>query len=561
MRLTMKRDPIFYACLTVSALTFCVYSPTSYYGFVPLWDDGFLLNNAMIRGLDFEHLKRMFSIARIESSLRYQPLNYLLWAVNYRISGLAPFSYHLSNVMLHAANAGLLCRLLAALLERTRGARVDPRRVSVAAAAGALFWALHPLRVEAVAWAVARGHSLAFFFLLLCALSYLRAAGSRSFWYAASIALFAGACFSYPSALGAALIPLLLDIEPLRRLPLDPRQWLREERMRRALREKIPFLLIGAAFVIAALMTRFSGQGPWKKPTDMGQFGVAARALQAFYCWSYYLWKTFWPVNLSPFYTTLINLPPHHWLLYTNAAVIVALSAYVWSRRERQPGGLVLWGGYLMLMLPFLGLTEGNYVTCDRYSYVPAVCGAIALAALLRESKNGLLWRIGMPAVGALILIFGALTVVQESIWKDEVNLYTAMKARLQGHPFEAHIDWRLGQAYLLQGDEKRGLAGLERTLAVWPDHGPSRGLRGQYRLHEGLLDGAEEDLSIAIRQHPREWLFVALARVKLQKGAKAEARALCERALQIAPADADASRLLSEIDGRSGIPDVNTVR
>ena len=550
----MKRSPILDACLAAFALPFCVYAPSIYYGFVPMWDDGFLIKNEMIRGLDVEHIMRMFSVARNESSLRYQPLNYLLWAVNYRLSAFAPLSYHLSNVLLHAANAGLLCRLLAAILDRAGGPRVEPRHAAVAAAAGALFWSLHPLRVEAVAWAVARGHALAFFFLLLSALAYLRAASSKP-WYAASIAAFAAACLSYPSALGGALIPLLLDIVPLRRLPLDPRRWLREEKTRRALLEKVPFALIGAALVAAALLTRSSGQGPWEKPADLREFGVLARALQAFYCWSSYLWKTCWPVNLSPFYTALLNLPPRSWFLYVNAAGLISVSALLWLRREKQPGVLMLWAGYLMLMIPFLGLTEGNFVACDRYSYIPAACWSIAIASRLRESKNGLQLRFALSAVGALVLVFVLLTAVQESIWKDEVSLYTAMTENLKGDPYEAHVAWRLGQAYLLRGDAARGVAGLDRTLAVLPDHGLARGLRGQYRLRAGLLDGAEEDLTIAIRQYPRAELFVDLARVKLQNGDASQARTLCERALQAAPGNAAARKLLDEIDGSGMTP------
>lgn len=496
----MKRTPLSDACMAVVALTFCVFAPSIYYGFVPMWDDGFLLKNQMIRGLDFAHLVRMFSIAGNDASLRYQPLNYLLWAFNFKISGFAPVSYHLSNVLLHAANAGLLCALIGALL----GNEAEPCRTSVSAAAGALFWSLHPLRAEAVAWAVARGHALAFFFLLLCALAYLRSAQSRR-WYAASLSAYAAACLSYPSALGAALVPLLLDIEPLRRLHGRPR---------RVLAEKIPFLLIGAALLAAALLTRASGQGPWERPADLRQFGAVARALQAFYCWSVYLWRTAWPVNLSPFYTELINLPPRSPWLWANAAGLAGFSAYLWSRREKRPGLLVLWAGYLMLTAPFLGLTEGNFVACDRYSYIPAACLSVALAWRLRESRNAA----SRIVAGAMIAVLAMLTAVQESVWKDEVSLYTAMSDNLKGDPYEAHVAWRLGQAYLLRGDAERGVAGLNRTIAAIPDHGLARGLRGQYRLRAGLLDGAEEDLTIAVKQYPRAELLADLERVRVLK-------------------------------------------
>ncbi len=523
------------ACLAAAVLTVLVFAPSTSFEFLPAWDDGYILGNTAIRGLDAEHLGAIFSLSRNEASLRYQPLNYLLWAVNYRIGGLNPLDYHLSSVLLHGLNAGLLCTLLCALLGG------DERRTVPAVLAATLLWSLHPLRVEAVSWAVARGHVLALTFLLLAALAVLRAARGSLGWRAASVALAVCAILSYPAAIGGCAALVLLDLDVLRRTP--PVRWLGDRVARRALLVRIPYLAVALLGALAAAATRYGGRGPWDKPPELGALNVLGQLLRAAYCWDSYLWRHWWPFDLSPFYLTLINRPPLHWSFFAHALVLAALTAVAWRRRSA--GALVLWAGYLLLAFPFTGFSEALFVANDRYTYVPGVCWSIIAAwALTRGGAQRA--RLGAMVIVVFLLAAGAATA--QARWRDEPALFEHMAALLRGDPYESMADWRLGAAYLRRGDQVRGVAALDRAILLVPGEPTARGIRGQYRLGLGDLTGAQDDLERSIQGKPRVELYLSLAELKMRRKDWVGARTDCEKALQLSPSHPAALAVLERL-------------
>lgn len=488
----MSKRPLLLAALACAAFTFLVFAPSLSFGFLPGWDDGYLLNNRAIRGLDAEHVRAIFSFAHNEASLRYQPINYLLWAVNYRLSGLAPFSYHFSNVLLHALNAGLLCALLGLFLDG-----VPARRGALAAGAAALLWSLHPLRVEAVAWAVARGHALSLFFLLLAALARLR--GAR--WYPASLAAAALAVLSYPAAIGGCAALALTG------------GWKKKE-----LPGKLPYLAIAVLGALAAAATRYGGNGPWDKPPEMGALGFAAQALRACWAWSDYVWRAWKPFGLSPFYVILVNRPPFHWTYFAHAGVLISITAAAWLVRKKHPAALLLWLGYGVAAFPFVGFSEGVFVANDRYTYVPGVFWSFVAAWALSRERAKELRVVSAAALGLLVWR----TLAEQPRWRDEVVFYEALAADLKGDPYESIADWRLGAAYLRTGDGPRAAAALDRAIELVPGEPTALGLRGQYRLSIGDYKGAEADLEASLKARPRPELSASLAEAKLRaKAAK----------------------------------------
>src|SRR6185437_5590600 len=140
------------------------------------WDDNITITtNPHIRSLDGESLKWMFTDARYVR--RYVPLMWLGYAINYAIGGLNPWNYHATNVLLHIINAVLLFFVVRRLLIAAWGSRAeDESRIDWFAAAGAAIWAVHPIRVEEVAWVTGRIYPECGLFFLLSLLAYLRAA-------------------------------------------------------------------------------------------------------------------------------------------------------------------------------------------------------------------------------------------------------------------------------------------------------------------------------------------------------------------------------------------------
>src|SRR4029450_13898664 len=101
----------------------------------------------------------------------YQPLAWLTWAGVERGLGVTPAAAQGLNVVLRALCGALVCVLISRLERETSSPL--PATFTIAIALAALFWSLHPLRVEAVAWASAMPYALSLMFALLAVLAWL----------------------------------------------------------------------------------------------------------------------------------------------------------------------------------------------------------------------------------------------------------------------------------------------------------------------------------------------------------------------------------------------------
>ena len=138
--------------LVVAVVTGAVFAPALLNGFVD-WDDNVnFLTNPHYRGLGAAQIRWMFASAL---SGHWIPLTWLTLGADYVVWGMNPFGYHLTSVVIHAANAVLLFLVAQRLLGRALPAAPD-HAVRLGALAAALAWAVHPLRVESVAWITER---------------------------------------------------------------------------------------------------------------------------------------------------------------------------------------------------------------------------------------------------------------------------------------------------------------------------------------------------------------------------------------------------------------------
>lgn len=229
----------------VAFATFLAFLPALRNGFVN-WDDEFnFLTNPYYRGLGWTQIKWMFGASSQYG--HYIPLTWLTLGLDYMLWGMNPSGYHLTNLLLHCANAVIFfyaSRRLLTLAAREH-AGSDPTGLDFSAVFSALFFSLHPLRVESVAWVTERRDVLSGFFYLLMVLFYLRACaeerepqGPR--WLRLSAAMFVLALLAKINGIALPLALLGLDIYPLRRLPGDARCWLAPD-VRHVWLEKIPF--------------------------------------------------------------------------------------------------------------------------------------------------------------------------------------------------------------------------------------------------------------------------------------------------------------------------------
>ncbi len=401
------------AALAVALITAACFAATVGFGWLVNWDDNAnFLDNPHYRGLDWETVRWAAT-----TTLRgpYQPLSWLSLSVDHALWGMDARGYHATNVLIHALAAVACVWTLRALLRCVPGdaASVAPRPLGFAAAAGALFFAIHPQRVESVAWVTERRDVLSGLFTLLALGAYLRAhspgATRRMGWGA--LVCFALALLAKATAMTLPVALLVLDAWPLRRIRREAGRWHLEPGV---LREKVPYLLCSVAVGVVAVL----GQRDVAAMSDFDVHGAGARLVQAAYAMAFYPWKALAPVWLSPFYEMgILDLTRLSILLPAIAGVGLGVGLLV--RARRWPALAVAWAFFAILVAPVSGLAQaGAQIAADRYSYLPGLAFAALFAGACAR------WPRFRPCACAWLVVLGALTVRQSLVWRDAETLW-----------------------------------------------------------------------------------------------------------------------------------------
>ena len=472
-------------------VVFACFLPTLGNDFVAWDDDLTFTENPNYRGLSPAHLRWMLTTLH---GGHYQPLSWITLALDYVVWGMNPIGYHLTSLVLHAANAILCYLVIAALLAR---ATRHGAGVRAAAALGALFFAIHPLRVESVAWASERRDVLSGFFYLVAVLAYLRMQESaRRPWFVVSIGAFVLSLLSKAWGITLPVVLLALDCYPLRR-------GLRA----RVLLEKVPYGLIALGFGVLA----FRAQAPIEAMRTLAQHGVIARVAQAAYGLWFYLGKTVVPLGLCPLYLLELRLDPMRPRYVLAISGVLGLTGGLVLLRRRAPGLLTAWVCYAVIVSPVLGFVQtGPQIAADRYTYLAclpwAVVAAGGLAALAEARAAGRLrsgvWYMALGASAATLVVLGALTFEQTRFWKDSRTLWEHV-LRIDPTNYVAYTN----RGYLRDeaGDQRGALADYDTALAIHPGYALAYYDRGTARKALGDLAGAMTDLSAAIQFNPRD--------------------------------------------------------
>ena len=387
----------------IAVLTLGAYLPALSADFI--WDDDWwVTNNAAVQS--WGGIWRLWSDPSVNQ--QYYPLTSTSFWLDCRIWGLNPFGYHLTNVLLHAANAVGLWLVLRAL--RVPGAWVS-----------AAVFALHPVNVETAAWITERKNALSglfFFFALLTYLRYVTVPTRRS--YFSSLVLYLGALLSKTvTCVFPAVVVILI--------------WWQRGRLRwRDISALIPFLLLGAAAGTMTAWIEIEHAGAAGDPWELNwlqRCQLAGRAL-----WFYAL-ELVWPARLMFVYPRW-QLDAHAVWPYVYPIAALTVAAVLWSCRQRiGRGPLAAVAVYTVVLFPALGFFRVFFV---RYSYVQDHFQYLASGALIalfvaiaaRAGRSLGLRRAAACAPPAIvILLLGALTWNRahafrnsETLWRDSLT-------------------------------------------------------------------------------------------------------------------------------------------
>jgi protein O-mannosyl-transferase len=412
------------ACVFLVVATLVVYWPARHYKFVAYDDNDYVYENKIVlAGLTWPGIEWAFVDRQANN---WHPLTWLSHMLDCQLFGLNAGGPHMVNVAFHCANTVLLFLLLQALMRM--GPEPSPRQTDV-------FWrnvfvaglfALHPLRVESVAWISERKDVLSAFFgllSLLCYVKYARGSGNPrlSLSYRGAVIFFACSLFSKPMLVTLPLIMLLLDYWPLRRLPAAKLEPFQRPAVVGLLSEKWPFFLLTAIFCGITLLAQ--------RPGLPGQnAGLGARIETIAVNYLGYIEKLLWPQKLSFLYLRPDTIPAREWL--PALAILLLISALIYGMRLQHPALFTGWLWFVIALLPVCGIVSlGRLSIADRYTYIPS----IGFYLMITWGIADLAGKLFPSAAKHLVLGTGAATVLavcaflsrqQLSSWQNTETLY-----------------------------------------------------------------------------------------------------------------------------------------
>ena len=485
----------------VFAVTLGVFLPAVDNGFVNWDDDKNLLDNPHYRGLGPAELHWMWTN---HLTGHYIPITWMSFGFDYLAWGEEPFGYHLTNLILHASNV-VLFYLLALRLLRTsqsKGSVEEDWELPLAAAFAALFFALHPLRVESVVWVTERRDVLSGLFALLATLAYLRAAGHHGRkYYLACLTCFVLAVLSKEIALTLPAVFFVLDVFPLRRLGGARGRWIGRPVWKIWL-EKVPYFLVSLA----------SGAATWVigvregTAASLAEVGWLSRIQISIYGLGFYVLKTLAPFGLSPMYSLAkwkINPAGRSFVLFALIALVFTTAAIVY--RREYPALIAVLLVYGVLLLPVIGITQnGRQIVADRYSYLACLGWALLAGAVVQtcwRRWSGRAIRRWM-LLGMVIIALGELSVLtsrQIQVWRDSETLWTHV---ISVEPAPVAYQ-NLGMMVAGRGDFYGAMAYYREALRFDPEDAEVHTNMGAALLATGKADEAMLHFGQALRHKP----------------------------------------------------------
>jgi protein O-mannosyl-transferase len=551
----------------LAALTLGVYWPTLTHEFICYDDPEFITENPQIQsGLNWGTIVYAFTRPVVGN---WHPVTTLSHALDCGVWGVNPWGHHLMSMLIHATNALLLFLVLQSWLTLDRcGPNSNQRKRPLSSSPGwgdwiraalpsllvAIVFALHPLRVESVAWVAERKDVLSGLFFVLTLWMYsLFVQRSSAFhsgggiFYGAALLSFALGLMSKPMLVTVPFVLLLLDYWPLGRLRISD-FGSQVSNFRRLALEKVPFL----ALAILDCWITLDVQKSAGAMQVIGRVTWSERLANAITSYTRYLGKLFWPTDLAIIYPH----PAKHyylsdqwpdWEIAVAFLLLVMISVWCISQLRRRPYLAVGWFWYLGMMMPVIGLIQvGEQAMADRYTYLALIGPVLALVCWLRDllevggtptihrrpeerietqgatvlereecqgpvsalsgSGRGLgastpsIWA--AAAVAALAVLLGLLTRQQLGYWQNSVTLFDYALAVTADN---ASAQFAMGVGLEKQGEIAKAMVHYRMAVGIDPNYGKAYYNMGQILRKQGRWQPAADAYFSALRVRPND--------------------------------------------------------
>ena len=439
----MKQQHTIFLSLIV-LLTFLVYFQTFSFDFVNWDDDYYVINNLQVTNPTIENLLLFFTEG---NTANYHPLTMLSLTFNYWIGGEKAGGYHIFNLLFHLINTALLYTWIR---------KVWPDYNLLPLFVAGLF-ALHPMHVESVAWISSRKDVLFICFYLSGLLAYqeyiVRKEQNKYLWFALLFFVLSG--LSKPTSVVFPIHLLLVDYLVSRDLKFQ------------LIVEKIPFFTVSLLIGLATVLVQ----------TDAGAVSIEAysvieRIQLGSYALNLYLFKFFWPSELSSFYP--YPQRPFELIVSLAPLLLAAITGvFIWKWRSNRPVvfGLLFFISSIILLIQLV--TVGSTIISERYTYLPYIGLSIGVYFMLHSMVLEKMKTTNAVSIGVIVLlvVFSLLSYSRVKVWENGETLWTD-------------------------------------AIQKFPQVAGSWGGRGVYYRLEKRYTEALKDLNMAVELNPNEAMF-----------------------------------------------------
>lgn len=460
----------------ILALTLIVFFPALNNAFTN-WDDPALITeNPLIKKLNAENIKRIFTEVYFGN---YQPLHILSYAIEYQFYKLNPVGYHITSLVMHLISTALVF-VFVSLISQNKSIAVIT----------ALLFGIHPLHVESVAWAAERKDMLyAMFFIssLIFYVKYIKEEQKAKYFVLAFI-LFALSIFS--KAMAASLPPILflLDFYYKRKFTF------------KIILEKIPFFALAVGI---GLMATYSASTT--DSISLHVYSLFERILIANFNLLAYVWKLILPVNLSAFYPYPArvegSLPFYFYIAPFVVLVLLVLIILSLKKNRNIFFGAGFFVASIVLVLQLFPV--GPTIMSERYSYLPSVGFFFVIAYFIQlaveKKPSSKVFSYSCLAVYSLFLCIT--TYNRCEIWKDSMTLWTNV---IEQFP---HVGTALNNRGNVYGKElgqlDKAMEDFNNSIKYDPTYENAYANRGIVHCLKGNLDLALLDFNKALELKP----------------------------------------------------------
>ncbi len=458
---------ILFALGGVGLLTIISFSPIFGNDFTN-WDDNlYVTANHLMNDLSFSGISEIFTTEVVSN---YHPLTILSLAVNHQISGLNPTAFLSTNLLLHLFNTIFVFIFIYSLSEK---------KPSVAIISS-LFFGIHPMHVESVAWISERKDVLYTFFFLLGLIGYLKHLEKPDIKkYSIVLILFFCSLLSKPAAVVFPIVLLLIDYYKSRDLNM------------KLIVEKIPFFILTLFFAILTYNIQ-SGSA-----MDVGsKFNLPERLLFACYGFITYIFKFFIPYNLSALhpFPESGNLPQFFYLF---PFLVLLISGLILKLNNKTlTFGLLF---YFISIAPVLQfITIGNALVAERYTYVPYIGLLFILGHLFYylDNKNSTPTYLYKVIIGTAAIVFTILSFHRTSVWENSNTLWTDV---IEKYPESNRAYMSRGNYFMDNQKYDEALSDFNYSLNINPNYYQALESRGNLHIQMKNYDSAIDDFTLCI--------------------------------------------------------------